>query len=96
MKFGKFLEEEAIPEWRPKFIKYKLLKDKLQEMAVAIKHSHEHYATAKTSLWTSHMAQSKFMAGPLTTMSIPDPAQLKRASLFVVQDSEGIYRILIL
>lgn len=35
MKFAKFLEEEAIPEWRPKFIKYKLLKGKLREMSAA-------------------------------------------------------------
>jgi hypothetical protein len=81
MKFARFLEVEAIPEWRPKFIKYKLLKDKLQELSTAVQ--------AKTDYTSEELAEQDFQTKLPSLPCAPDTIQLKRASLFVTHDCEG-------
>ena len=81
MKFAKFLEEEAIPEWRPKFIKYKLLKEKLHELLTATQ--------MQTNSPGDEVTDKNLQKNGTFSDSIPMTAQLKRASLFVVRDFEG-------
>jgi hypothetical protein len=91
MKFGKLLEEEAIPEWRPKFIKYELLKKKLREISLSLQKQQRTNVTGSADLFnlSTEINPPSSLGHPLMKDQITDPEQLKRASLFREYDSEG-------